>query len=67
MKVKVAATQMSISWDIENNIAKATKMVEDAVKEGANIVLLQELFKTPYFSFKVGIYFFIFYMRNICI
>ena len=52
MKVKVAATQMSISWDIENNIAKATKMVEDAVKEGANIVLLQELFKTPYFCQK---------------
>ena len=48
MKVKVAATPMSITWDIENNIAKATKMVEDAVKEGANIVLLQELFKAPY-------------------
>lgn len=49
MKVKVAATQMKISWDINNNIAKAKKMIEVCAKKGANIVLLQELFKTPYF------------------
>ncbi|MDY0276462.1 MAG: N-carbamoylputrescine amidase [Acholeplasma sp.] len=49
MKIKVAATQMAISWNIEDNIKKAKKMVQDSVKKGANIVLLQELFKTPYF------------------
>lgn len=52
MKVTVAATQMSISWDIEDNIKKADKMIEDCAKAGANIVLLQELFETPYFCQK---------------
>ena len=52
MNVKVAATQMSISWDIENNIKKADKMIEDCAKDGANIILLQELFLTPYFCQK---------------
>ena len=49
MKVKVAATQMSITWDIENNIKKAKDMVREAAKAGAKVILLQELFKTPYF------------------
>ena len=49
MKVKVAATQMFITWDLENNIKKATDMVVKAKEAGANIVLLQELFATPYF------------------
>ena len=52
MKVKVAATQMTISWDIEANIKKADKMIEDCAKDGCNIVLLQELFLTPYFCQK---------------
>lgn len=52
MKVIVAATQMKITWDIENNIKKADKMIEDCAKAGANIVLLQELFETPYFCQK---------------
>ncbi|MFP8968333.1 N-carbamoylputrescine amidase [Pokkaliibacter sp. CJK22405] len=50
--VTVAATQMSCSWDRENNIAKAEKHVRDAVAKGANIVLIQELFETPYFCQK---------------
>lgn len=49
MKIKVCATQMSISWDIEENIKKADKLIIDCVESGANVVLLQELFKTPYF------------------
>ena len=49
MKIKVAATQMKISWNIDDNIKKAKKMVEVCAKKGANIILLQELFKTPYF------------------
>lgn len=52
MKIKVAATQMSISWNIEENINKATNMVKEAAKAGANVILLQELFKTPYFCQK---------------
>ncbi len=49
MIVKVAATQMKISWDIEGNLRKAEQMVRSAAGEGAKIILLQELFKTPYF------------------
>ena len=52
MKVKVAATQMSITWDIENNIKKADSMIEACAKDGCNIVLLQELFFAPYFCQK---------------
>ncbi len=49
MKIKVAATQMSCSWEIEENISKAKKLIDQAAKKGANIILLQELFQTPYF------------------
>lgn len=52
MRVKLAATQMAISWDIDNNIKKACDMVRKAAKEGANVILLQELFQTPYFCQK---------------
>lgn len=48
-KVKVAATQMSCSWDLEDNLEKAEQLVRDAAEKGANIILLQELFETPYF------------------
>ena len=49
MKIKVAATQMSCSWEIEENISKAKILIDKAAKKGANIILLQELFQTPYF------------------
>ena len=49
MKIKVAATQMSCSWVIEENISKAKILIDKAAKKGANIILLQELFQTPYF------------------
>jgi N-carbamoylputrescine amidase len=48
-KVTVAATQLSCGWDVEGNLNKAEKVVREAAKEGANIILLQELFETPYF------------------
>ncbi|KAL4419613.1 hypothetical protein ABPG77_001667 [Micractinium sp. CCAP 211/92] len=48
-KVTVAATQISCSWDLEDNVRKAEKMVRDAASAGANIILLQELFEAPYF------------------
>ena len=49
MKIKVAATQMSCSWEIDENLDKAKKIIIDAAEQGANIILLQELFQTPYF------------------
>lgn len=51
-KVKVAATQMSCSSNIDENIRKAETLVRDAAKKGAQIILLQELFETPYFCQK---------------
>ena len=48
-KVTVAATQMSCSWDREENMKKAESLVRQAAEKGANIILLQELFETPYF------------------
>lgn len=51
-KVKVAATQMSCSTDRDDNIRKADALVREAAKQGAQIILLQELFETPYFCQK---------------
>ncbi len=48
-RVTVAATQMACSWDIEANLARAEELVREAAGKGANVVLLQELFATPYF------------------
>ena len=47
--VKVAATQFACDWDVEGNIAKAEKAVRAAAAQGAQIILLPELFETPYF------------------
>ena len=49
MKVTVAATQMACGWDREANIANAERLVREAAGRGANIVLIQELFESPYF------------------
>ena len=49
MKVKVAATQMSCSWKLDQNISKAKNIIVQAAKKGADIILLQELFQSPYF------------------
>ncbi|MGG1672209.1 N-carbamoylputrescine amidase [Paenibacillus sp. NRS-1783] len=51
-KVKVAATQMSCSTNMDENISKAEKLVREAAAQGAQIILLQELFETPYFCQK---------------
>lgn len=47
--VTVAAVQMSCTEDRESNIAKAEQAVRKAAENGANIVLLPELFELPYF------------------
>lgn len=47
--VTVAATQFACDWDTEANIVRAERLVRDAAGRGARIILLQELFETPYF------------------
>ena len=48
-EVIVAATQFACSWDVDVNIANAEKLVRQAASQGAQIILIQELFETPYF------------------
>jgi N-carbamoylputrescine amidase len=48
-QVIVAATQMQCSTDRDVNMAAAEKLVKTAAARGAKIILLQELFETPYF------------------
>ena len=47
--VSVAATQMACSWNVDENISRAEKLVRDAAALGAQIILIQELFAAPYF------------------
>ncbi|MCU9614436.1 N-carbamoylputrescine amidase [Caldibacillus lycopersici] len=51
-KVTVAATQMSCSNNIEENIQNADRLVRKAAAQGAQIILIQELFETLYFCQK---------------
>jgi len=43
---------MSCSGSIDENIGKADVLVREAANKGAQIILLQELFETPYFCQK---------------
>jgi N-carbamoylputrescine amidase len=47
--VTVAAIQMACDWDTQENIARAERLVRRAAAGGAQIILLPELFTTPYF------------------
>lgn len=47
--VTLAATQMACSDDHSDNIDRAEKLVRRAHARGAQIILVQELFETPYF------------------
>ncbi len=48
-KVKYAGIQMQCSNSVEENINKADKMVREAARNGADIILLPELFERKYF------------------
>lgn len=48
-KVTAAVTQMGCSQDREENLQKAEGLVRQAAEQGAQIILLQELFETRYF------------------
>lgn len=50
--VKVAAIQMSMGWNVEENIQKAEKLVRAAAQDGAKIILISELFERVYFCAK---------------
>jgi len=47
--VTVAAIQLACSWDARSNIERAEGLVRQAAAQGAQIILLPELFETPYF------------------
>jgi N-carbamoylputrescine amidase len=48
-QVTFAATQFACSWDRAANVARAKELVREAASHGANAILIQELFETPYF------------------
>ena len=43
--VKIAAIQMQCSTNLQTNLEKAEKMVRQAAGDGAQIILLPELFE----------------------
>ena len=47
--VNIACIQTAVSTDLNINLIKTVKLVEQAAKNGAQIICLQELFRTPYF------------------
>ncbi len=47
--VKVAAVQMRMVSEPEKNIETAEKLVREAAQQGANVILIPELFERPYF------------------
>ena len=47
--VKIAAIQMQCSTNQQANLEKAEKMVRQAAGDGAQIILLPELFEREYF------------------
>jgi len=47
--VTVACAQMACTWDLSANIDRAESLIRDAAARGAQIILIQELFETPYF------------------
>ena len=48
-KLKYAGIQMSCSDSVQENIEKAERLVREAAKNGAKVILLPELFENRYF------------------
>jgi N-carbamoylputrescine amidase len=49
MEVTVSAVQMAMSEDVVDNIATAERLVRQAAGDGAQVILIPELFEGPYF------------------
>ena len=47
--ITIAAVQSTVSSDMDANLNKTVEMVEQAIKKGAQIICLQELYRTIYF------------------
>ena len=47
--VTVAAVQMHCSRDVTDNLERAEQLVRQAAAQGANVILLPELFERQYF------------------
>jgi N-carbamoylputrescine amidase len=47
--VTLAATQMACGSDRAASLARAEQVIRQAAAQGANLILIQELFETPYF------------------
>jgi N-carbamoylputrescine amidase len=47
--VTVAALQSAFVEDVPTNVARVTKLVREAARRGANVILPPELFEGPYF------------------
>jgi len=45
----VAATQFACDWNVDGNLERAERHVREAARGGAQVILLPELFETPYF------------------
>lgn len=45
----LAAPQFACSWDLPANVDRAETLIRKAAMQGAGLVLIQELFSTPYF------------------
>ena len=48
-KIKVAAIQMKCSTNSKESLSHAEEMVREAAANGANVILLPELFEREYF------------------
>lgn len=53
--IKIGLVQSKVSNDLKSNLKKTLLMVEKAAQKGAEIICLQELYKTPYFPSKKGV------------
>ena len=49
---RIGAVQMEMSTELEANVGKAVAMVRDAAREGAEVICLPELYRSPYFCQK---------------
>ena len=47
--VSLAALQFGCTWDRDRNISTAERLTRQAAAQGAQVVLIPELFETPYF------------------